>query len=86
MEVKKLPGSSKLVTNAALNAYIEEVENNIPDVSGLVTNNALNPKIREIENKIPNHAKCITTTVFNKFSSEIFDVKLATSKDLAAVK
>lgn len=75
-----------MVTNTALNAYIEEVENNIPDVSGLDTNNALNTKIREIDNKIPNHAKCIATTVFNKFSSEKFDVKLATSKDLAAVK
>lgn len=40
-----------MVTNTALNAYIEEVENNIPDVSGLVTNNALIQKSEKLITK-----------------------------------
>ena len=81
----KIPGTSTLITNTALNTKPEDVGNKILSVSGLVTNTALNKKIREVENKIPDHTKCLTATDFNKFTCSIFDVKLREVK-LATIK
>ena len=66
-----------LATTSALTA----AKNKIPSVSNLVKKkkkNDYNTKINEIENKITdhNHDKYISTPEFNKFTEEIFDLRL----------
>ena len=74
-EIKgKIPNITNLVTTSALTA----VDNKIPSVSNLVKETDYNRKSNEIEKKItnPNHDKYITTPEFNKFTAEIFDLRL----------
>ena len=47
----KIPGVSRLVTTAVLNAKVREIENKILLVSGLVKKIYYNPKISDIDNK-----------------------------------
>ena len=51
MLIKKIPGTSGLVTITVLHTRIIELENKIPNTSNLVTTTALNTKISELENK-----------------------------------
>ena len=68
-EVKnKIPDTSGLVT--VLNMEISEVENGIPSVNGLVKKTDYDTKIKDIEEKY-----CATTD-YNKFLSDILDVKI----------
>ena len=70
----KIPNIINLATGTALNA----VENKIPSPSHLVKKTDYNTKINEIEKKTidHNHDKYITTPEFNKFTAEIFDLRL----------
>ena len=63
-----------MATTTALTA----VENKIPNVRNLVKKTDNNTKISEIEKKITdhNHDKHVTTSKFNKFTAEIFAVRL----------
>ena len=72
---------TNLGTNASLNAKINEVKGEIPSITYLATTIALteyNTKINETEKKVAdhNHDKCITTPEFNKFTGEIFTLRL----------
>ena len=58
------------------------LKNKTCDVIGLVTNTAFNTKVGEVE-KNPDYTKYITDNEFNKFSGEIFDVKLKKTKLVA---
>ena len=66
------------ITNLATNASLTAVKNKIPSVSNLVKKADYNTKIKEIEKKITNHHhdKYITTPECNKFTAEIFDLRL----------
>ena len=71
----KIPNISNLVTKAALTI----VENKIPSTNNLVKKTDYNTKITEIEKKLTdhNHDKYITTPEFNKFTTDIFNARLA---------
>ena len=68
--IKKIPGTSGLLTTTVLNTNISEIEKKIPDTSSLMTTPVLKTKISEVENKIPHHAKYITTHEFNNSTAE----------------
>ena len=74
-EVKsEIPNLTNLATTSALTA----VENKITSVTNLVKKTDYNTEISEIEKKItdPNQDKYITIPEFNKFTAEIFDIRL----------
>ena len=62
----------------AATSSVTAVENKIPSGSNLVKKIDYNTKNNEIEKKIIdyNHDKFITTPEFNRFTKEIFDLKL----------
>ena len=64
------------ITNLATTSVLAAVENKIPSVNNLVKKIDFNTKINEIEKKITDHDKYITTQKFNKFTAEIFDLRL----------
>ena len=66
----KIPDTSGLVTTTVLNTEISEVENKIVSVSGLVKKTDYDAKIKDIEGKY------FTTDDYNKFTSDILDVKI----------
>ena len=66
----KIPYTSNLVTTTILNTKISEVENKIPIVNGLVKKTDYDAKIKNIEGKY------LTTVDYNKFTSDILDVKI----------
>ena len=68
----KIPSITKLVTNASLNAKVNEVKGIIPNITNLATNTAL----AAVENKIPGHSKYITIPEFNKLRAENFTARL----------
>ena len=70
MLIKTIPDTSGLVTTTVLNTKICEVENKIPSVNGLVKKTDYDPKIKDIEGKY------FTTADYNKFTSDILDVKI----------
>ena len=70
-EVKiKIPDTSSLVTSTVFNTKISEVENKIPSFSGLVKKIDYDAKIKDVEGKY------FSTANYNKFESDIFDVKI----------
>ena len=58
------------MTTAVLNTKISEVENKISSISGSVKKTAYDNKIKDIEGKY------FTTADYNKFASDILDVKI----------
>ena len=58
------------MTESVLKTKISEVENNIISVSGLVKKTDYDAKIKDIERKY------FSTTDYNKFTSDILDVKI----------
>ena len=58
------------MTTTILNTKISEVENKIPIVNGLVKKTDYDAKIKNIEGKY------LTTVDYNKFTSDILDVKI----------
>ena len=68
--IKKIPGTNGLVTTIVLTTKISEVENKIPCVSALVKKTDSDSKVEEIQGKKS------TTGDYNKFISDILDVKI----------
>ena len=68
--IKKIPGTNGLVTTIVLTTKISEVENKIPCVSALVKKTDSDSKVEEIQGKES------TTGDYNKFISDILDVKI----------
>ena len=66
------------INNLATTSALTAVVNKIPSVSTLVKKTAYNTLINEIEKNITNHShdKCVATTDCNKFTAEIFDLRL----------
>ena len=58
------------MTTNVLNTKISEVENKFPSVSGLVKKTDYDAKVKDIEGKY------FTTADYNKFTSDILDVKI----------
>ena len=58
------------MTTAVLNTKISEVENKISSISGSVKKTDYDNKIKDIEGKY------FTTADYNKFASDILDVKI----------
>ena len=73
------------MTTTVFNTKTGQIGNEIPYISSLVTTAIRNTKIGKVEKKIRNDSKYVTTPEFNKFTSEIFDAKLATSTSLNTV-
>ena len=78
------------ISNLATTTPLTAAENEIPNVTNLVKKTEYNTKIYEIEKKITdhNHDKYITTPEFNKFTAEIFALRLkranlASKRDIA---
>ena len=71
----KIPDISNLATKAALTT----VENKIPSTGNIFKKTDYNAKITEIEKKLTDHKhdKYITTPEFHKFTTDIFNVRLA---------
>ena len=65
ISLKQIPSISNVVTNASLNARINEVEIKIPNITNLATTTA---RI-SVENKIPDHSRYITTSEFYKLTT-----------------
>ena len=76
MLIKKIPGTSGLVTIAVLNTKFGEVEKKISDTSSLVITTVVNTNIGEVKIKIPDHAKYITAPEFNTLTAEKFTAGL----------
>ena len=80
----KISSVTGLVTTAALNAKMTEIENKISDITNLVTKADLNTKVTEaeskkhtqIENKIPYATSFITTPEFYILTETIFDARM----------
>ena len=70
MLIKKIPGTSGLVTTTVLNTKINEVENEIPSVTSLVQKIDFGAKIKYSEGKY------FTTVDYNTFTSDALDVKI----------
>ena len=68
-----MPSITNLVTNASLNAKINEVKSEIPNITNLPTTTGLTA----IENKIPDYSKYIITPEFNKLTAQNFTARLA---------
>ena len=68
---KKQPSITGLVTTAALNTKVTEIENIIPDTSGLVKKAIYDVKIKETVDKIHSHGAFITTPEFNRLTKKI---------------
>ena len=77
-KINEVKGEIPSITNLATTIALTVVENKIPIVSNLVKKTEYNTKINEIEKKVAdhNHDKCITTPEFNKFTGEIFPLRL----------
>ena len=77
-KINEVKGEISSITNLVTTATFIYVENKISNVSNLVKENDYNTKINEIEKKIINHDhdKYITTSEVNKFTVEIFDLRL----------
>ena len=77
-KINEVKGLIPKITNLATASALTAVENKIPSVSNLVKKTNYNTKINEIEKKTidHNHDKYITTPEFNKFTAEIFDLRL----------
>ena len=65
ISLKQIPSISNVVTNASLNAKINEVEIKIPNITNLATTTAC----ISVENKIPDHSRYITTPEFYKLTT-----------------
>ena len=76
--INKVAGEIPNVNNLAATSVLTSIENKIPSVSNLVKKAGYNIKISKIEKKITdhNHDKYITIPEFNKFTVEIFDLRL----------
>ena len=74
----EIPSISGLATTSALTA----VENKRPDVSSLFKKTDYDSKISKIEIKLAdhNHDKYIITPRFNKFTADVFDIRLARAR------
>ena len=71
MLIKKIPDTGSFLTTTILNAKVSEVENKVPSASGL------DKKIDYDTNKIKDiEEKYFTTIDYNKFTSDILDVKI----------
>ena len=66
----KIPDTSSLVTATVLNTNFSEVEIKIPSLSGLVKKTDYGAEIKYIEGKY------FTTAGYDKFISDILDVKI----------
>ena len=77
-KIKQVKGEIPSITNLVTTATLISVENKISNVSNLVKKNDYNTKINEIEKKITDHDHntYITTSEVNKFTVEIFDLRL----------
>ena len=77
-KINEVKGEIPSITNLATTIALTVVVNKIPIVSNLVKKTEYNTKINEIEKKVAdhNHDKCITTPEFNKFTGEIFTLRL----------
>ena len=89
-KITEVKGEIANITNLASTTAFTTVENKIPSVTNLVKKIDCNKNISEIEKKITdhNHDKCSATPEFNKFSAEIFDLRikrtnLASKSDIA---
>ena len=74
-----MPSFTNLVTNASLNAKINEVKSEIPSITDLATTTALTA----VENKILDHSKYILSPELGKLTAENF---IAGLKQLLATK
>ena len=81
--IKKLPSFTNLVTNASLNAKINEVKSEIPSITDLATTTALTA----VENKLLDRSKYILSPELSKLTAENFTAGikqlLATKDDIA---
>ena len=77
-KVNEVKGKIPNITNLATTSALTTVENKIPGFSSLVKKTDCNTKIDEIEKKITGHShhKYIITTDFDKFTAEVFDIRL----------
>ena len=84
-KINELKGEIPNIINLATTSAVTAVEHKIPNVINLVKKTGYNTKINEIEKKITdrNHDKYSTTPKFNKFTREIFDLRL-TQANLAS--
>ena len=62
----EIPNITKLATNDALKAKINEVKSEIPSITNSDTNASLNATINELKNEIPSVTNLATITVENK--------------------
>ena len=77
-KINEVKGEILNITNLATTTAFTAVENKIPSVTNLAKKTDYNTKVNKIEKKITdhNHDKYITTPDFNKFTAEIFDLRL----------
>ena len=62
-----MPSITNLVTNASLNAKINEVKNKMPNITNLATT-----ALTAVDNKVPDRSKYFTTSEFSKLTAENF--------------
>ena len=74
---------SNLVTTAAFNTKVTEIENKIGDITNLATKAALNAKATETENKIPDTSFFSNTQEFDKrWKNKEVEKSLATKPEV----
>ena len=77
-KIYEVKGEIPNITNLATTSALTAVKNKIPSVSNLAEKADDKTRINEIEKKITDHKydQYITTPEFNKFTVEMFDLKL----------
>ena len=77
-KINEVKGEISIITKLTTTSALTGVKNKISSVSNFVKKSDYDTKINGIEKKITdhNHDKYINTQEFNKFTAEIFDLRL----------